>query len=173
MVSSVTFDISIKGCDEISALLRQLPDRLREQYGRRALEAAAEITEMAVRARTPVDSGAALASIDHTRINYYEASGSLFTAVEPRKGCSKVEPRKYFHLIERGRKALAPIKGKVLVSNAGDADERFFTHAKAVAGHPVFGPARDATAQSAVIAMEVELAKGVAEFNQTEVGSGQ
>lgn len=156
--------ISVSGCDEISALLKQLPSDLMEKWGRRGLLAAAEITVMAVQGKMPIDTGTAFESIAPTRIKLYPASGTLFTAVEPKKGFKRYGryPRKYMHLIEGGRKALVPTNKKAMHPALG---EKFFTKAAAVAPHPVFQPARDSVMGAAKVAIEIELEKGIAEFN--------
>ena len=74
------------------------------------------------------------------------------------------DPRKYMHLIEGGRKAVAPTSAKALHS-ALDPQNRFFMHAASVAAHPVMGPARDAVAGAAKVAIEIELEKGIVEWN--------
>jgi hypothetical protein len=130
-------------------------------------------------------------------VKYYPGSGTLFAAVEPRPGYRRIvtagqsgkarirgrkttrasaafgrvqNPRKYLHLIEGGRRAVAPVKAKALHS-ALDPQNRFFARAAAVAPHPVFGPARDAVERASQIAIELELQKGFEEFNRMQNAS--
>ena len=81
-------DVSLKvcGCEEISAALMKLPPELQDKYGARGLAAAAEITTMAVKSRTPVDTGLAQQSIGESPVKFYRTSGTLFTAIGPQKG---------------------------------------------------------------------------------------
>lgn len=187
--------ISVTGCDEVARLLRALPDELREKYGRQGLKAAAEITVAAVQARIPGGgTGLARASIGFSPIKFYRHSGTLFTAIEPRKGYRRIiaisstgrrrifgkkvlevkaeagrvqDPRRYLHIIERGRRAVRPIRARALHS-ALDPENRFFMHAQATSPHPVFAPAAAAVDAACRIAVETELQKGVDEFNRRE-----
>jgi hypothetical protein len=200
MQSSLEFAISVKGCDEVSAALRQLPPDLQDKYGKRALQAAAEITVMAVRGRMPSATGLARESIGFGRVHTYRESGTLFVAIEPQKGFERIvtaeeavgfagsirrrvlprskqsasaafgrvqNPRKYMHLIERGRQAVHAKPGSALHS-ALDVENRFFTRAKGVTAHPVFGPARESVRDACRVMIEVELNRGVAEWNASQ-----
>lgn len=189
--------LDVRGCDEVSQLLKQLPDKLRDKYGVQGLAAAAEITAMAVRSRMPTATGLAKESIGHSPVKIYRSSGTLFTAIEPGKNVRRIvtasasgknrirsrrttsasaafgrvqDPRRYMHLIESGRKEVTPEHAKALHS-ALDVQNRYFARASAVAPHPVFAPARDAVEGAAKIAIENELNRGIEEFNRTQNAS--
>ncbi len=151
------------GIEQLESALLRMPDEIAIRVGRNAMRAGARILVEAVKSRMPVDTGTARESIDYTRVKHYPTSGTLFLAVEPKKGL-KVEtphgtryPRKYMHLIERGRREVAPKSARAMRAFVGVP--RYFMKARAVTGHPVFQPAFAASrtaAEQAVIA-EVEL----------------
>ncbi len=183
--------LSVRGCNEIAALLAKLPEELQYRHGKRGLEAAAEVTVSAVKGRMPVATGLAKASIGRSPVRVYRQSGTLFTAVEPRKGFRRVitltrrggtrirgrkmeevpknatgrvqNPRKYMHLIEGGRKAIVPVNRKAL--HPALSPNAFFRRAGPAAGHPVFQPARDASEGAAKDVILAELERGVADWN--------
>jgi hypothetical protein len=184
-------------CEEVANLLKQLPQQLQDKYGARALQASAAITVMAVKGRMPSATGLAKESIGATQVKFYRSSGTLFTAIEPLKGFRRIvtatasgktrirsrktttttaafsrvqDPRKYMHLIEGGRKAVSAKAGSALHS-ALDPQNRFFMHAGPVAAHPIFGPAVASVTDAARIMVEVELEKGITEFNQMQTAS--
>lgn len=183
--------LSVRGCDEVARLLAKLPDELQDRHGKRGLEAAAEVTVQAVKGRMPVATGLAKRSIGRSPVKIYRGTGTLFTAVEPRKGSRRVvtltrrggtrirarklqavpenatgrvqNPRKYMHLIESGRKAIVPTNAKAL--HPALSPNVFFRRAGPVAGHPVFQPARDAAEGAAKELIQAELERGVAQWN--------
>jgi hypothetical protein len=189
--------IKVSGCEEISAALKKLPEDLQVKYGELGLKRAAEMAVMAVKSRMPIATGLAKKSIGISRIKHYPQSGTLFVAVEPQKGFRRIvslnpglkvkihsrktqsvfaelgriqNPQKYMHIIEMGRRAVAPTKKRALHS-ALDVENRFFMRAKAVLPHPVFQPARDAVEGATKIAIEIELNKGVEEWNARQTAS--
>jgi hypothetical protein len=189
--------IKVSGCEEISAALLKLPAELQDKYAQRGLEAAADLAVMAVKSRLPHATGLAQQSIGHSRVKFYRGSGTLFIAVEAQKGFKRIitataagkttihsrrttsatadlgrvqDPRKYMHLIEKGRKAVVPTKKRAM-HPALDPEGRFFAHAKQVTAHPVFQPARDAVERATVILIETELNRGVAEWNARNTAS--
>ena len=170
---AVDFKISVTGCDEVAAALAKLPDRLQDKYGARGLAAAAEVTATAIRARVPINTGLLMDSIGATRVKFYRQSGTLFSAVGPRKGFRRtvqnpskasltMDPRRYFHLLETGRKDVSPIDARALHPALSDS---FFGHAKGVTGHAILQPARDSVADGARTMILIELEKGVDEWN--------
>ena len=184
-------------CDDVAKLLKQLPTDLRNKYGVRGLESAAQIVVMAVTNLVPVATGLLRQSIGATRVKFYSTSGTLFTSIEPLKGFKRIvtatasgqtrirgrrttsvnatfgrvqNPRQYMHIIESGRDPVMAPPGGILHS-ALDPQNRFFSHAKGVGPHPVFGPAAQSVEGAVRVAVEIELEKGIEEFNQREVAS--
>jgi hypothetical protein len=173
---SLDLDLKVFGCEEIAAALLKLPPEWQDKYGARGLAASAEITVMAIRGQMRgMATGLARASIGATPVKFYRGVGTLFTAVGPRKGfrrnvsapgggLSRIQdPRRYFHFMETGRRAVSPSKKRALHS-ALDPQNRFFAHAKGVTGHPILKPARDSVVEAGRIAIENEINKGVAEW---------
>lgn len=187
----MAIDLQITGLEEVTRLLRAFPDSAREKYTKRAMKEAAEFIASALRYRVPKDTGTLRDSIKVGRVRYYASSGTMFVAVEPKSGFVRTfarkqipqktrrlsskssrgwndapvrrNPRKYLHLIEGGRDAVATY-GHKLHPALGD---KFFTHAKSVTGRPVFGPVAQQMSVPFFIAIENALNKAAAEFNAT------
>ena len=166
----------IGGTEELAKMLRSLPDRLAEKYGKAALRAAARITTGAVQSRMPVDTGLARESVGASRLRHYKESGTLFIAVEVRKNFRREvtvggrtmirNPRKYMHLIEGGRRAVRPVNKRALHAAFND-ESRFIARAKAVSPHPVFGPAKLASRAAAEAAVVRTIERGVEKYNKS------
>jgi hypothetical protein len=185
--------IEIKGVEELSKLLSQLPYEMREKHVRAAMVEASQYTVMAIKGRVPKDTGTLYASIQASRVKYYPSSGVLFCAIEPKSGFSrsfsampsssgktrrlskkkatatagavKRNPRKYLHIIESGRKAVVPVTAKALHPAMSS---RFFARASAVAGRPIFGPVASQMAPAFKVAVTYAVEKAVAEFNNSK-----
>jgi hypothetical protein len=181
----MAIDCEVKGIEEVTKLLMQLPDNMREKHTKNAIKEATSSIVSVIKARVPKNTGTLAASIQASRVKYYPASGTLFCAIEPKSGFTRTfpatvitskrgggrvsaemkrNPRKYLHLVEGGRRAVTTVGKKAL----HPANAYWFSRSAAsVSGRPIFGPVASAMAQAFRITIENELTKAVAAFNAT------
>lgn len=100
----------------------------------------------------------------------YRKGGGFAFVVGPRKGFKVINPETgknvdpvfYAHLVEGGRRAVAPVNKRVLATGAKGRGAIIGKTAAAVAGEPFVGPARARAATEVKARVPGEVAKGVA-----------
>ncbi len=72
-----------------------------------------------------------------------------------------INPVRYAHLVERGRKAVVPVKAKALLMTDGDGNTFFARRAKAVAARPFLVPALERNRSKVRDVMAAEIGAGL------------
>lgn len=141
----------IEGMDKILKKLSMLKKSAATKVMRKGIAAGTKVVLSGAKARLPTKtkylgkrSGLLRKSLGR-KTKTYRQNGVVVGVVGPRKGFAKVidgkrvDPVKYAHLVEGGRKAVKANKAKVL----SDGKQVFGTKVAAVPPHPFMRPAID------------------------------
>jgi HK97 gp10 family phage protein len=172
VTSSLNMKADIKGVEEAARSLNRLEKAVRNKVKRKALTKGSQVVNKQIKQNAPTDSKLLRKSLAY-KVRTYRQSGVMVSYIGPRLGFREMvrgkprDPRYYAHIVERGRKAVAPKKKSVLKFTAQDGRVVFGRKVRAVAGTRFMnrawvtssGPAQDAMIHEIKTGLEQEAGK--------------
>lgn len=175
---------TVTGFGELSAVLQQIPQDLREKVMKPAMVRAVQPVKVAAKrfAKRSEDTGALRASIDHKVVNYrkgaitvgmvgastgYFKKGRKLGKNSNRRGANS--PSKYSHLVEYGYYAVSPERGKTLRKGTARLAKRGRTW---VPAKPFLRPAIETTKTQVANELVNSIGKGIENTRRRMVKAG-